>query len=62
MKEKIVNWLEKHRYIYAVGLVAVSLCMVAFGLAGMGNDPTDEDVVATVSAYNQEDAEEFAAE
>ena len=36
MKTKIMNWLEKHDYIYGFGLLFVSICTVAFGGAYLG--------------------------
>lgn len=36
MKTKIINWLEKHNYIYGACLLAVSICTLAFGGAYFG--------------------------
>lgn len=36
MKEKMLNWFEKHERIYGIGLLFVSLCTVAFGGAYLG--------------------------
>lgn len=38
MKEKFKNWLEKHKFIYGVGLTFVSLCMLATGVAYYGEN------------------------
>lgn len=36
MKNKVKNWLEEHEFIYGVGLLCASLCVVAFGGAYLG--------------------------
>lgn len=62
MKEKIINWLEKHKYVYAVILVFASLCMVAFGFANLGEDMLEDDVITGVNLHSEETDEEFTAE
>lgn len=62
MKEKIMNWFKKHEIICGVCLLFVSLCMVAFGFANLGEGTATDDVITTVGLYSEEDVEEFAAE
>lgn len=63
MKEQIMNWFKRLlTNMYAVCLIFVSIGMVAFGLAGMGEDLMTDDIVTEVSLNSAEDAEEFAAE
>lgn len=49
MKTKIMNWLEKHEMVYGVGLLIVSLFMVAFGGSYLGANMALTNAEVTVN-------------
>lgn len=49
MKTKIMNWLERHEYIYGFGLLLISLATVSYGGAYLGSKAALKDVSVEVN-------------
>lgn len=62
MKNKIKNWLEKHEYIYGVGMLCVSVSMLAFGGAYLGASTALSNTTTVVNLVGPDSVTELVTE